>query len=129
MSLLFLCLSAVLGGWVFQVCQLPLSWLLGPMFSTILYVRLAKISPKLPFSFRDIGLLVIGYLIGRQFTSQTLIEMGTHLPSMLFMTVVMLAFSILLAFITSRLTHSNLKSTVAGSIPGDYLKWWRLVQK
>ncbi|KLV28092.1 hypothetical protein ABW02_04200 [Niallia circulans] len=103
---------------MFQVCQLPLSWLLGPMFSTILYVRLAKISPKLPFSFRDIGLLVIGYLIGRQFTSQTLIEMGTHLPSMLFMTVVMLAFSILLAFITSRLTHSNLKSTVAGSIPG-----------
>ncbi|NRG33322.1 AbrB family transcriptional regulator [Bacillus circulans] len=103
---------------MFQVCQLPLSWLLGPMFSTILYVRLAKISPKLPFSFRDIGLLIIGYLIGRQFTSQTLIEMGTHLPSMLFMTVVMLAFSILLAFITSRLTHSNLKSTVAGSIPG-----------
>ncbi|QKH61726.1 AbrB family transcriptional regulator [Niallia circulans] len=103
---------------MFQVCQLPLSWLLGPMFSTILYVRLAKISPKLPFSFRDIGLLVIGYLIGRQFTSQTLIEMGIHLPSMLFMTVVMLAFSILLAFITSRLTHSNLKSTVAGSIPG-----------
>ena len=118
MSLLFLCLSAVLGGWVFQVCQLPLSWLLGPMFSTILYVRLAKISPKLPFSFRDIGLLVIGYLIGRQFTNQTLIEMGTHLPSMLLMTVVMLAFSFLLAFTTSKLTHSNLKSTVAGSIPG-----------
>lgn len=118
MSLLFLCLSAVLGGWVFQVCQLPLAWLLGPMFSTILYVRLAKNSPKLPFSFRDIGLLVIGYLIGRQFTNQTLIEMVTHLPSMLLMTVIMIGFSLLLAFITSKLTHSNLKSTVAGSIPG-----------
>lgn len=106
--------------WRMGVSSMPASPILAAwhMFSTILYVRLAKISPKLPFSFRDIGLLVIGYLIGRQFTSQTLIEMGTHLPSMLFMTVVMLAFSILLAFITSRLTHSNLKSTVAGSIPG-----------
>lgn len=118
MSLLLLCLSAVLGGWVFQVCQLPLAWLLGPMFSTILYVRLAKNSPKLPFSFRDIGLLVIGYLIGKQFTKQTLVEMGSHLPSMLLMTVIMIAFSLILAFITSKLTHSNLKSTVAGSIPG-----------
>lgn len=118
MSLLFLCLTAILGGWVFQVCQLPLSWLLGPMFGTILYVRLAKHSPKLPFSFRDIGLLVIGYIIGKQFTKQTLIEMGIHLPSMLLMTVVMIAFSLILAFITSKLTHSNLKSTVAGCIPG-----------
>ena len=98
MSLFFLCLTAVLGGWVFQVCQLPLSWLLGPMFGTILYVRLAKHSPKLPFSFRDIGLLVIGYLIGKQFTKQTLLEMGSHLPSMLLMTVIRIAWSCMYHF-------------------------------
>jgi len=118
MSLLFMCITALLGGMIFQLCHLPLAWLLGPMFSTIIYVRITKNSPTLPFSFRDIGLLVIGYMIGIQFTEETLVDMFTHLPSMLFMTIIMIVFSLLLAYITSKMTKSNLKSTVAGSIPG-----------
>lgn len=88
------------------------------MFSSMIFIRFTKKTPSLPFFFRDIGFLVIGYTIGTQFSKETLLEMITHFPSMFLMTIIMIIFSFGLAFITSKITKSNLKSTIAGSIPG-----------
>jgi len=110
--------SALIGGTVFYLCHLPLAWLLGAMIGTLAYVKLSKQTPKLLFSFRTYGLIPIGYTIGEHFNKQTLLDMVTHLPSMLLMTVGLILFSLLLAVVTNKLTHSNLKSTIAGSIPG-----------
>lgn len=118
MSFFIMLVSALIGGTVFYLCHLPLAWLLGAMIGTLAYVKLSKQTPKLPFSFRTYGLIPIGYTIGEHFDKQTLIDMVTHLPSMLLMTVGLILFSLLLAVVTNKLTHSNLKSTIAGSIPG-----------
>ncbi|WP_445492637.1 AbrB family transcriptional regulator [Niallia sp. 03133] len=118
MSLLKLSVSAGLGGLIFYVCHLPLAWLLGPMIGTIIFCKITKQSPKLPFSFRDAGLVSIGYSIGITFSKDTFMEMFRHLPSMLAMTLAMIAFSLILAYFTTKITHSNYKSTIAGSIPG-----------
>lgn len=118
MSLFLLCLSAIIGGIIFYLIHWPLAWLLGPMIATILFIKVSKQTPKFPFSFRNYGLIPIGYTIGLNFDQQTLMDMGTHLPSMLMMTLFLLGFSVLLAYISSKITHSNLKSTIAGSIPG-----------
>ncbi|MGP7815705.1 AbrB family transcriptional regulator [Niallia sp. 01092] len=118
MSLLKLSFSACIGGLIFYVCNLPLTWLLGPMIATVIFCKVTKQYPKLPFSFRNIGLISIGYSIGITFTKDTFNEMASHLPSMIAMTVAMIAFSIILAFITTKITRTNYKSTITGSIPG-----------
>ena len=110
--------SAIIGGMLFYLFHLPLAWLLGAMIGTLAFIKLTKQTPKLPFSFRTYSLIPIGYTIGENFNKQTLLDMVTHLPSMLFMTIGLVLFSLLLAVVTNKLTHSNLKSTIAGSIPG-----------
>lgn len=72
----------------------------------------------MPVLLRDLGLISIGYMIGLTFSKESLVEMITHLPSMLAMTLAMIAFSLILAFMTTKITHTNYKSTIAGSIPG-----------
>ncbi|WP_445506168.1 AbrB family transcriptional regulator [Niallia sp. 03190] len=118
MFLLKLSFSAVIGGLIFYVCNLPLTWLLGPMIATVIFCKVTKQYPKLPFSFRNIGLISIGYSIGITFTKDTFNEMASHLPSMIAMTVAMIVFSLILAFITTKITRTNYKSTITGSIPG-----------
>ncbi|MFT8321113.1 MAG: AbrB family transcriptional regulator [Bacillus sp. (in: firmicutes)] len=118
MSLLKLSIAAFIGGLIFYFCHLPLAWLLGPMIATVLFCKATKQSPKLPFSFRDAGLLSIGYSIGITFTKETFIEMFNHLPSMLAMTLSMIIFSLTLAYFTTKITHTNYKSAITGSIPG-----------
>ncbi|MCM3031147.1 MULTISPECIES: AbrB family transcriptional regulator [unclassified Niallia] len=118
MSFYQMLVSAIIGGTLFQLLHLPLAWLLGAMIGTIAFIKLTKQTPKLPFSFRTYALIPIGYTIGENFNKQTLMDMVTHLPSMLVLTICLILFSLLLAVVTNKLTHSNLKSTIAGSIPG-----------
>ncbi|WP_248561678.1 AbrB family transcriptional regulator [Niallia sp. NCCP-28] len=118
MSYLKLFVSACIGGLLFHFFHLPLAWILGPMIGTIFYTKLTRHSIKMPILFRDFGLISIGYMIGLTFSKKALVEMFTHLPSMLVMTLSMIAFSLILAFFTTKITHTNYKSTIAGSIPG-----------
>jgi len=110
--------AAFCGGLLFSLCHLPLAWLLGPMIGTILYTKLTRQSIHIPLLFRNLGFISIGYTIGLTFSKEALLEMITHLPSMLAMTLLMIIFSLILAWLTAKLTHANYKSTVAGSIPG-----------
>ncbi|PKG22960.1 AbrB family transcriptional regulator [Niallia nealsonii] len=118
MSYLKLLVSACIGGLLFYFFHLPLAWILGPMIGTIFYTKLTKQLIKMPVLFRDLGFISIGYTIGLTFSKEALVEMFTHLPSMLAMTLSMIAFSLILAFFTTKITHTNYKSTIAGSIPG-----------
>ncbi|TMU84811.1 AbrB family transcriptional regulator [Bacillus sp. BHET2] len=108
----------VIGGGVFTFLHLPLSWLLGSMISVFLMNKWTRLELAWPVYFRDLGLIIVGYAIGQSFSQKTMIEIFTQLPSMLTMSITIIVFSMVLAYITSKMTGVGLSSTITGSIPG-----------
>ena len=110
--------AGIVGGGVFTLLHLPLSWLLGSMVSVFLINKWTKLELAWPSYLRDLGLIIVGYAIGQSFSQKTMIEIFTQLPSMLTTTVTLIVFSMILAYITSHMTGIGLPSTITGSIPG-----------
>ncbi|WP_141432334.1 AbrB family transcriptional regulator [Bacillus sp. 03113] len=106
------------GGYIFTLLHIPLSWMLGSMTFAFLSVTLFKQELVWPSIIRNLGLIIVGYTIGFSFSKHTLVEMIHHLPSMAMMTIAIIGFSSVLAFITSKITGVNYQSTLTGSIPG-----------
>jgi uncharacterized protein len=111
-------LIGLLGGGIFTLLHIPLSWMLGSITAVFFANKWLKTQLVWPVYFRNIGLIIIGYTIGHSFSKQTVIEIGMQLPSMLVMTISVILFSAVLAYVTSKWTGINLQSTLTGNIPG-----------
>lgn len=71
-----------------------------------------------PVNIRNSGLIVLGYIMGSSFTKETLEQILSQLPAMLFSTVSTVLFCLVLAYITHRRTGISLASSILGSTPG-----------
>src|SRR5699024_10851891 len=98
--------------------NIPLPWLIGSLVAVAAWSITTQREIYWPFTFRKIAMVLLGYLIGSSFTQDTLIEMGNHVPSMIVITALTAAFSLMLGFIFSKLTGLELSSCMIGSIPG-----------
>lgn len=109
---------ALAGGMIFTVLQLPIPWLLGSLTAILAASRFIPFKLEWPRKLRDAGILMIGYSIGLSFTKDAVIQMSGKLPSMLAMTLLTIAFSVLLAIIVSRISGIDFPTVLTGSIPG-----------
>ncbi|WP_409252712.1 AbrB family transcriptional regulator [Bacillus sp. SCS-153A] len=106
------------GGLFFSLLHVPLAWMLGSMTAVYAAEKLTPLQVYWPPVFRNLGLIIIGYTIGQSFSEATVIEIFHQLPWMMFLTVLLLLFSTILALLITKLTGVNLKSTITGCIPG-----------
>ncbi|MFF2479938.1 AbrB family transcriptional regulator [Paenibacillus sp. NPDC058071] len=112
-------LLALAGGALFSLLHIPIAWLLGPMVAVFIGVRLIRsLQPNWPTSMRNTAMILIGYSFGLSLTHETLLEMWRQLPTMLLMTVLLMLFCGLIAFVVSKLTGQPLATSLMGSIPG-----------
>src|SRR5699024_8468939 len=109
---------ALVGVALFSAMNIPLPWLIGSLVAVAAWSITTQREIYWPFTFRKIAMVLLGYLIGSSFTQDTLIEMGNHVPSMIVITALTAAFSLMLGFIFSKLTGLELSSCMIGSIPG-----------
>jgi membrane AbrB-like protein len=110
--------TAVIGGIVFKLLHLPIPWLLGPMITVLIGSNTFKGHYEWPGQFRNAGMIIVGYTIGLSMTVTTLREMSYQLPSMLLMTMLLLLLCTGIAFIVSKLSETDYKTALMGSIPG-----------
>ncbi|WP_106494646.1 AbrB family transcriptional regulator [Lentibacillus sp. Marseille-P4043] len=111
-------LTAVIGGVIFTLLHIPVPWLLGPMIAVLIGTNAMKRDYVWPSSIRNAGMIIVGYTIGLSMTSTALHKMALQLPSMLFMTVLLLLLCSGIAYIVSRLSDSDYGTSLLGSIPG-----------
>jgi uncharacterized protein len=109
---------AFIGAIVFRWIETPIPWLLGPMFAVLIGARFGKIQLFWPSSIRDSGLIIIGYSIGLSFTITAVLQIIENLPSMLLMTVLLVALCAGIAFFVSKLSGVDYPTVLTGSIPG-----------
>jgi len=111
-------LIAAAGGFLFSLLRLPLPWMLGPLAATIIYHSASGGRARWPVQFRNLGLIVIGYSMGRTVTLETTREILANLPAMFAVTFFTLLFCLGIGYITHRRAGISLASSMLGSIPG-----------
>jgi len=121
---------ALAGGAVFLAVQMPVPWLLGPMVFVFAGTRFfRRVKPAWPQPLRHFAAVVIGYSLGSSFTKPILTEMGSQLPTMLLLSVLLLLLCAGIAWMTARLSGLPYRTTLMGSVPGGLSQMILLAQE
>src|SRR5699024_12135654 len=100
-------MTAVFGGLLFMLLHIPVPWLLGPMVTMVLATNVMKRQFTWHVSIRNIGMMMIGYMIGLSMTASALQDMALQLPSMFLMTMLLLLLSAGIALIVSKVSDHD----------------------
>jgi membrane AbrB-like protein len=111
-------LVAIPGGLLFSFLHIPLPWMLGPLTITLIHHALRGKGTRWPVGFRNAGLIVIGYSMGRTVTVETTEQILINLPGMAAVTLLIVLFSLATGYLTHRQTGISLASGILGSVPG-----------
>lgn len=111
-------LVACAGGWLFSVVHMPLPWTLGPLTAVAAWQVWFNRLAAWPSRLRNIGMAVLGYVLGSPFTPQTGGFILANLSAMLFFTLLTIVLSLTGGYLISRLTGMGLPSGLLGSMPG-----------
>ncbi len=118
LRLLVALLISLAGAGAFLLLGLPMPWLLGPMLAALVGSNLLKGSYAWPSPIRDGALIVIGYTFGLALTGEALRRMGTQIPYMVLMTFLLLLLCAGLSFVIGKLSGTDFKTSLLGSVPG-----------
>lgn len=109
---------ALIGVALFHLIHSPMPWMLGSLTSVMVWGLVTKRPLYWPYAFRQTALIMLGYLLGTSFTRDTVLKMAEYIPSMLFVTIMTILFSILLGYGFSKSTGVDISSSIIGSVPG-----------
>jgi uncharacterized protein len=121
--------TALIGGALFMLINMPIPWLLGPMIAVLIGSSIWKTSYGWPGQIRNTGMIIVGYTIGLSMTATALREMSHQLPSMLLMTMLLLLLCAGMAYVFSKLARSDYLTVLMGSIPGGLTQIITLAQE
>lgn len=107
-----------IGGFLFNIIDFPLAWMLGPLTATFILRGFSNRSFIWPRSFHQSGQLLLGYSMGLSFTLESVKQIGAHLPSMLLSTLALVAFGLILAMALTKCLGLNLPTSVLSTTPG-----------
>jgi len=110
--------TALVGGMLFMILQLPIPWLLGPMITVLIASNVWKEHYGLPRQVRDTGMIIVGYTIGLSMTGKALKEMSYQLPSMILMTLLLMLLCAAMAYVVAKIGRIDYLTALMGSIPG-----------
>ncbi len=109
---------AIPGGFIFEFLHVPLPWMLGPLTITLLYNAAGGNRARWPVQFRNAGLIVIGYSMGRTVTVETTEQILANLPAMAAVTLLTVLFCAAIGYVTHRRTGISLATGILGNMPG-----------
>lgn len=123
------CAISAAGAISFSLLHLPIPWLLGPMIAVLAAHNLFKLRLVWPSPIRNAGIVIVGYSMGLSLTREALAEIGRQLPSMLILTVSVIAFCAVIAFTVSKLTGIGFPTMMTGCIPGGLTQMLTLAEE
>ena len=116
--LLLFIMALCLGNMLVRL-HIPIPFLLGGLITALTCKTLARRAQvSWPKQWREYALMIAGYGIGSTFTADTWRNFLAEIAGVAESTVVILAASIALAFVTAKIARENLKSCIMGMLPG-----------
>ena len=115
--LIALLLALVIGLTLFHF-HIPIPFMLSGIIAASFLKFFVWRYLSWPISWRNLGLMVAGYGIGRDFTQDTLLQMSQQLAGVFGASLLAIGISLLVAWVTYKHTFANLLSCVMGMLPG-----------
>lgn len=112
-----LVMAFTIGILLFQF-HVPIPFMLGGILTASVMKFIIWKDMHWPVMWRNMGLIVAGYGIGRDFTQNTLLRMSEQMVGVFGAAFVAIGISIIVAWFTYRHTFANLISCVLGMMPG-----------
>lgn len=109
---------ALTGAALFVVIHIPLPWLLGPLTAVIVWSLATKRPLYWPIGFRQVALVLLGYMLGTSFTRETAWGIVEQLPAMFAMVVLTIVFSLVMGYIVAKGARVSTATGIFGSVPG-----------
>lgn len=107
-------------GWGLNFIGMPIPWMLGGIFVS-LAMKIAGIQGvSWPRRWRNYGLIVVGYGIGRYVTPSVLDQMLQQIPGIVGATIVAVATALIISVFMAKYEHMDLHSTIMGIMPGGF---------
>lgn len=111
-------LISCIGGVVFDLLNIPIPWMLGPIIFVMVTQFIYKGELKWPHALGDFGVVIVGTVIGIQFNIALFGQMGHLLLYMILFNVILIGAAFIIAYFTSKWTHIPIKAAILGAIPG-----------
>jgi len=115
---LALFILSIAGGFLFYFLHLPLPWTLGPLVTAIIWKTILKKPVYWPRKLRNMGLVVLGFMMGSPFTLPVAQQILQQLPIMLITTSLLISLCLLTGYFAERFTRVGLANSLIGSLPG-----------
>ena len=109
---------AATAGFIFSWLNVPVGWLLGPMFAGIIYAAIADNSQPLPPAFMTSGKAVLGLATAVRFSLDALILAANYAVPLIFCIVITGIMSLFHGYLLSRLSGINRATGLLAFIPG-----------
>lgn len=112
-------MTAICLGTLLLRLHVPIPFLLGGLITALACKTAGRhICLTWPKKWREYALMVAGYSIGAKFTADTWYNFLAEFSGVIEATLVIMAVSLVLAFITAKIFKENLKSCIIGMLPG-----------
>jgi membrane AbrB-like protein len=108
----------IVGALLFMLLHMPLPWILGPITAVMIWRLTTGRVLIWPYSFRQIALVLLGYMLGTSFTRDTALQIVQQLPFMLVTNILTVLVSLSFGFIIARKIGVDIASGIFGSVPG-----------
>lgn len=109
---------AFIGAWLFSWLNLPIPWMLGPLFAVLVAQFFVKGELRWSPVLRNIGLIIVGVTIGQAFDLGLFQHAGELFVSMFVVNVVLILFCLFLAWLAAKTSKLPLKTAIVSSVPG-----------
>lgn len=109
---------SILGALLFEYVEMPVPWMLGPLFSVLISQFFIKYQLYWPMKLRNLGLVIIGVSIGHSFQFNLFKGMSWLLLLMLIMNIDLVIISVFMAFGVKKIGNIPLKTALTCTVPG-----------
>lgn len=107
-------------GWGLNFIGMPIPWMLGGIFVSLAMKIAGVQGVSWPRRWRNYGLIVVGYGIGRYVTPSVLDQMLQQIPGIVGATIVAVVTALIISIFMAKYEHMDLHSTIMGIMPGGF---------
>lgn len=127
-KLLLLVLAGIVG-WGLNFLGMPIPWMLGGVFVALGMKILGIKGVRWPRMWRNYGLVVVGYGIGRYVNSSILEQMLYQIPGIIGATILAVITALIISLVMSKYENIDLHSTIMGIMPGGFTQMTAMIDE
>lgn len=117
-NMIIVSLLAIILGFVLQSIHMILPWLFGPIFASIIVIKIMKRSVKWPNWLGNTGLLILGVQMGSTFTLDVLHDIKDEWLQIILMSVFIILLALIISIVFKKIANVSFETALLSAIPG-----------